>query len=125
MYQEEKWKNLKENSNYFISNYGNFKSTRKPLKININKRGYYYCNVSTKGVVTKVKIHILVAKYFVKNPLNKNTVNHKDGNKLNNYFNNLEWNTLKENIRHGLENGLYGEKRKQSFLLNLKNNKND
>ena len=103
----EQWKSLKENSNYEISNYGNFRNIKgKILKCNINKRGYLYCNISTKGKVSKVKIHILVAKYFVKNVLNKDTVNHKDGNKLNNHYSNLEWLTRKENIQHRYANNL-------------------
>lgn len=109
-FEEEIWKQLIENPNYFISNFGRFKSiTRKNrqeklLRINVNKRGYCYCNISTNHRVTKVKIHILVAKYFVLNPDNKETVNHKDGNKFNNFYRNLEWLTRKENIQHYFRN---------------------
>lgn len=96
-----------ENPNYEISDFGNFRNKLgKNLRLNINKRGYYYCNISTKGLVTKVKIHRLVASYFVANPNNKDTVNHKDGNKLNNHYSNLEWLTRKENIQHGYTNNL-------------------
>jgi hypothetical protein len=46
--------------------------------------------------------HRLVAKYFCSKPENYEslTVNHKDGNKLNNKWTNLEWVTAKENIEH-------------------------
>ena len=37
----------------------------------------------------------------------KMTVNHKDGNRLNNHIDNLEWLSLGDNIRHGFEHGLY------------------
>lgn len=37
----------------------------------------------------------------------KMTVNHKDGNRLNNNIENLEWLSLADNIRHGFENDLY------------------
>ena len=37
----------------------------------------------------------------------KMTVNHKDGNRLNNNIDNLEWLSLADNIRHGFENNLY------------------
>jgi len=97
----EKWKALLENDNYEISNYGNFRNKRGTiLKLNINARGYLYCNISKNSKVTKVKIHILVAKYFVDNIHHKETVNHIDLNKLNNHFSNLEWLTRKENIQH-------------------------
>lgn len=39
------------------------------------------------------------------------TVNHKDGNRLNNHIENLEWLTLADNIRHGFSTGLYPQKR--------------
>ena len=35
------------------------------------------------------------------------TVNHKDGNRLNNNINNLEWLSRADNIRYGFQNGQY------------------
>lgn len=53
------------------------------------------------------KIHRLVAKTFIPNyDETKNTVNHKDGNKLNNSISNLEWMSNLENMRHSYETGL-------------------
>lgn len=51
------------------------------------------------------KVHRLVAKLFVQNPQLLPEVNHKDGNKLNNDFRNLEWVSHKRNIKHSFENG--------------------
>ena len=97
----EEWKVINESDNYEISNLGRFRNNKKRiLKLNINKRGYYYCNISINGKVSKIKIHRLVAIHFCNNYKNKNTVNHKDKNKLNNIYTNLEWLTRKENIRH-------------------------
>ncbi len=45
-------------------------------------------------------VHRLVAKRWLGNPEGKRTVNHKDGNKLNNNLDNLEWATDTENNQH-------------------------
>lgn len=51
-------------------------------------------------------IHRLVALHFIPNPLGKPQVNHIDGNPANNNFENLEWATNAENVRHAYLNGL-------------------
>lgn len=50
----------------------------------------------------------LICTTFLENLIDtKMTVNHKDGNRLNNNINNLEWLSLADNIRHGFQNNLY------------------
>lgn len=49
----------------------------------------------------------LVAITFLGDPPEGFTVNHKDGNRLNNNIDNLEWLSLGDNIRHGFATGLY------------------
>lgn len=48
----------------------------------------------------------LVAITFLGEPPKDFTVNHKDGNRLNNSIENLEWISLGDNIRHAFETGL-------------------
>jgi hypothetical protein len=52
----------------------------------------------------------LVAITFLGDPPENYTVNHKDGNRLNNNIDNLEWLSLGDNIRHGFATGLYPTK---------------
>lgn len=51
-----------------------------------------------------VSVHRLVAITFVPNPHNKCFVIHKDGNRLNNNVDNLEWVTVSENNKHRFNN---------------------
>ena len=49
----------------------------------------------------------LVAMAWVDGYSPELTVNHRDGNPLNNRIENLEWLTFSANIKHGFESGLY------------------
>ncbi len=61
----------------------------------------------------------LVAITFLGEPEEGMTVNHIDGNRMNNRIENLEWLTRADNIKHGFENGLYPQK--SITLVNGKN----
>lgn len=82
--------------------------TGKIRKIHINKKGYCLVGVSfgSRSDKTTWKIHQLVAEAFIPNPNNYPIPNHKDGNKLNNFVDNLEWCTYKYNTQHAIKNGL-------------------
>lgn len=56
------------------------------------------------------KLHRLVAKAFIPNPYNKPQVNHRDGNKSNPHYSNLEWVTNGENQLHAFEIGTQKQK---------------
>ena len=69
-------------------------------------------------------VHRLVAIAFIDNPENKEQINHKDGNKVNNCVENLEWVTNSENMKHAKINNLNlkarGESHGMSKLNSLK-----
>lgn len=70
-------------------------------------------------------VHRLVAMAFCENnnPEDKTTVDHIDGDKLNNDASNLEWVTPKENAQRAVKNGLYNidsEKRKKQAPKNAR-----
>lgn len=54
----------------------------------------------------RVPLHRIVAKQYISNPQNKETVNHKNGIKTDNRIQNLEWNTFEENHKHAVKNNL-------------------
>ena len=62
--------------------------------------------IDGKSVQRQEYIHRLVAEAFLPNPERKPCVNHKDGDKLNNNVDNLEWVTYSENITHAYAEGL-------------------
>lgn len=96
-------------SDYKITSNGDVYSYKRgverKLKPFISGKGYLQVCLSEKSRTKGFLIHRLVAIHFIKNPLNKVTVNHVDGDKLNNNVSNLEWATNEENIRHSIESG--------------------
>lgn len=78
----------------------------KILGTRLNKYGYTKVVLCKNGKIYHYTMYRLVAIHFIDNHENKKEVNHKDGNKLNNTADNLEWCTNLENIRHAWENGL-------------------
>jgi hypothetical protein len=99
---EEVWKTLDNFSNYEISSYGNLRNKTTNYTLNPCIKSGYLCTSikNDDGDLKSIKIHRLVAVSFIHNPLNKETVNHKDHNKLNNNLSNLEWATTTEQNNH-------------------------
>lgn len=93
------WKKIDRNNNYSISRNGVVKNdnTNTIKKSHINKKsGYKIVDLWENNKAEKVPIHRLVAEAFIPNPENKPTVDHIDGNRLNNDIKNLRWATYSE-----------------------------
>ena len=107
------WKKIKQNENYSINEYGEVRNdiTGKLKRTFINKNSGYVCvDLYKDNKSTKHTIHRLLAETFIPNPLNKSTVDHKDGNRLNNSLENLRWATYSENNSRFNSIGVRSEK---------------
>ena len=122
------FKSLKEDSDYLIYENGKLfsKKTNKWLKGKIDNVGYLtYAlaigdkrNEKTGKKLSKMcYAHRLVAEYFLDNPGNLPIVNHKDENKLNNHYSNLEWVTEKQNTQYSIKQR--ERKKPKYFIKNL------
>ena len=118
----EEWKDIKGYEGlYQISNLGRVKSLRyankqafykreKLLKGANDKDGYLQVTLCKNNTKKTCRIHKLVAESFLDNPYNYSCINHKDENKQNNNYKNLEYCTIKYNnnynempIRRGMK----------------------
>ena len=101
---KEVFKDVLNHENYSISNKGRVWSKRRDkfLKPSVNSSDYKKVVLDGKNLY----VHRLVAEVFCDNKNQYNEVNHIDGNKWNNNYNNLEWVTKSENSQHAFDIGL-------------------
>lgn len=139
---QEVWKPVKGYEGYYkVSNFGRVKSLDRYVKhsrnpkhkylkrgalcsLNDNGNGYLQVHLYQGGKSSRrVRyIHRLVADAFIPNIKNKPQVNHINGDKADNFVDNLEWVTSKENNNHAEHTGLnkiFKEKRIQVDLFRL------
>jgi len=85
-----------------------FHSEHKETRLTpvLNNRGYLEVSVLFNKKRSKFSVHRLVAIAFVPGFEQSLTVNHINGDKLDNRPENLEWVTLAENTRHQWKTGL-------------------
>lgn len=87
----------------------------------ITRNGYFCIALKVGEQRTKYLVHRLVAAAFCPSFDPLLSVNHKDGDKLNNRSDNLEWVSLAENTQHQWRTGLVdlrGEKHPSKKLTN-------
>lgn len=117
--KNEIWKEVVGFEKYYhVSNFGNVKTLErfikngtfsylkksKLLKPGTNPDGYKTVVLYGLDFKKNCKVHILVAKAFIENPMNLEMVNHIDENKSNNNLSNLEWVSRIENGVHRYKN---------------------
>ncbi len=111
---KELWKDIQGYKGlYKVSNLGNIISLNyrrqniiRNMKYVLSKKGYFRVSLYKNGSDKTFTVHRLVAQAFIDNTENKPEVNHKNSIKIDNYVDNLEWNTTKENVNHSFRSGL-------------------
>jgi len=114
------WKKLPEFPLYRISRDGSAIYSERS-KINMNLvviDGYSIAKIRNKSGKTKVmRMHRLVALAYIPNPKRLPVVNHKNGNKLDNSVENLEWCSYTHNALHAYASGLKTPPYRRIYLL--------
>jgi hypothetical protein len=108
--------------NYYVSLDGKVFSLLSMKWLKPRKTGNKYCQVqlfNDKGY-KYLLVHRLVAETYLINNEVKKTVNHLDGDKLNNSLLNLQWSTHSENLKHAFKNGLkFHNKNQRTAISNV------
>lgn len=114
----EVWKPINGFENYYeISNFGKVKSLKRGLILKqFLSRGYLEVHLRKPGIKIHKKIHRLVAEHFLENPNMYVEVNHKDENKTNNIFTNLEWCTRRYNMNYNNNHIKIGKKLRKAVV---------
>lgn len=132
--EKEIWKDIPNFKGYQVSNFGRVRTYKKTTYTEKHgKRHWTNKILKYKGKTIKTGYRVdlwkdgkpnsylvarLVAFTFYGKDINNHnlTVNHIDGNRLNNNLSNLELITLKENIQHGFNNDLYSSCKKIKII---------
>ena len=108
------WKQLRD-TNYEVSQDGQVRVISKGLILkNLVMNNYKYVSLSIDKRPKRIPVHRLVAEVWVDNPKPDTNilVNHKNGDKQNNHYLNLEWVSPRTNALHALATGLSKNPRK-------------
>lgn len=123
------WKQITDHPNYAVSNNGEVKRIKNGpsnaranhiLKQGITNKGYPRVRLQVGNKSIGKYVHQLVLIAFRGNRPDGYVCNHRDGNKLNNALDNLEWVTQQANNVHALRLGLRKSKLDNDKLRNLR-----
>ena len=95
----------------------------KPMIGHVDRCGYREVLLSENGITKNYLSHRLILSAFSPiEDMDNYDINHKNGNKLDNRIENLEWCTRSENVTHSYKNGLQsrvGNRHGNFRVLNL------
>lgn len=106
LYQVSNLGRVKSLEHFVPTKNGAVRNSPSKIRINCFDGKYYHVILYKQGRRKVALVHRLVADAFIPNPNNLPQVNHKDGNKLNNNMDNLEWCSAQDNILHAFATGL-------------------
>ena len=118
MITKEIWKDVVGyKGSYKISSYGNVFSCHinRNLTPALDKDGYPMVNLCLSGKYKSVRIHRLVAAAFLPNENNLPIVDHKNGNKADNFYLNLRWCNNQQNLSYDNRKRNKGGNNKSGF----------
>jgi hypothetical protein len=108
--------------NYEVSNLGNVRSTiTKNILKTCLRNGYLSLTICNINIKKTYNVHQLIALIFLgKKDNDQIIINHKNGDKIDNKIENLEYITYKENTQHAIENKLAPKVTKKVHKLDPK-----
>lgn len=104
-------KEIENFDGYFVTTsgeiYSNKRGSLKKRKTFIDSSKYKRIQLrNNQGNLKNLLVHRLVALTFIPNDNHTLEVNHKNGDKLDNRVENLEWLSRSDNLKHAFENNL-------------------
>ena len=95
----EIWKPLRNFPSYNGSSEGRIMNVRTQhiLKPTVNEKGYYQVCLRKNNIQYSIRVHRIIAETFL-GERREMDIRHRDGNKLNNNIDNLEWCTRRETL---------------------------
>lgn len=114
-----KQKKIKGYENYIVYEDGRIYNVKRKTFLSpvLNLR-YMVVLLYNNGKRKMHYVHRLVAEAFCKKNENTNCVNHKDLDRTNNHYKNLEWVTTKENVNHYIKSDKYKPRKMSQKLIN-------
>ena len=120
----EEWRQIVEFNKYEVSNMGNIRSDRGPLKPGKDTYGYRQINLYKDGARYTRKVYRVVMETFNPNIENKPQIDHINRIRDDDRVENLRWVTARENVRNSKGfteemNGISRSEKNDTYVVRL------